>query len=297
MRDPQEFDHFTLAAHRYALIAAEHGEQLPAGISATPVARHVLADSVDLMPKLVDLDRLTDSQRVELIVGMQTGTASGGSLFVSALLASEATTQQIESHIAAIQVCRGPNGNRAWLRVHDPRVWLHLPRIFGDGAMRSIFGPITQWSVCFGGKWIATRLADNTLPRTARPVTAVEWAALERIGVINRVLARMGCHTVDCLDKTSPAVDALVQRGQSRHALQRVDDLVAYAMLGMTIHPRFDESAIALRAITDHERDIGDTDSGFSDASVVDALMAVPPEQWILASHQLNKQTQGEGLP
>lgn len=297
MRDLGVFDHLLFSTHRYALVAAEHGEQLPNGIPAKPIARHALTDSVDLMPRLVDLNRLSDAQRAELIDVLQRATAFGGGSVLSVLLTSEATVQQIESHVAAIQLCRGPTGDRAWLRVHDPRVWLHLPRIFGDDAMLSLFGPITRWSVCIGGRWISTRPTNGTLPRTASRADAEQWAALERVGVVNRVLARMGCLTADCLDKHSPAIDALVLRGQSRHALERVADLVAYATLGMTIHPRFDESAVALRAIDDHVRDINGSDSDGNDASVVDALIAVPQEQWSFACRQLNDQNNREHVP
>ena len=73
-------------------------------------------------------------------------------------------------------------------------------------------------------------------------------------------------------------------------------DLVAFATLGSIVHPRFDESAVALCVIGEHERARrnADVDDG---SSVIDALQAISKEQWVLAKRELDAANNKEATP
>lgn len=73
------------------------------------------------------------------------------------------------------------------------------------------------------------------------------WTAFERIGVVNRVLARLKAETekkaqsVSDLLGISQRVDELAERASEVHHLDRQDDQVEFCLLGLNVHARFDE--------------------------------------------------------
>ncbi len=281
-------DHRLLARHQFALVAAERLNRLPACVKGRRVVRGALADSADLMPTLIELGGLVTEHVDQLLESFEKDNAAGDLPVFSALLESDASVEHLESHLAATQTRLGPRGERAWLRVHDPRVWLHLPRIFSSTELREVFGPMTAWTVFIGGGWITTQAPRDDGGRPGAGLAgAAQWAALERVGAINRVLATQGWSSRDDLDARTPAVDALLVRGRERHGLQRLADLVAYANLGMTVHPRFDESIVALSAIETYEQECLE-DGSEADSSVVDALLAIATDEWVRARRELD---------
>lgn len=279
--------HRLLTGNRYALVAAENRHQLPAEIVALPIAQGVLADSAELMPVLIETDRLSEGQRVVLMNCMDGARASGEAPILSALLASEAPAQRLVSHIAAAQLRGNDKGETAWLRMHDPRVWLHLPRIVNDSDLRALYGPVTRWSVCIGGQWVANEPTEGHQSRSNWSRTnAAQWAALGRIGPVNRVLAKLRLLSHEELIEHSQQIDELVARAESFYGLTAAADLVAFATLGMTIHPRFDEFPIATHARDEYEKSKHRPDAE-SDFNVVDAFLAITPEQWTLGKRAL----------
>lgn len=279
------FDHRLLRSHRFALVAAEYRDRLPPNVMAPSISSGELADSAELTPGLISLNQLTASQFDALTARLEEDSLEGRAPLLSALLETDVSADRVVSHVAAVQLQSGPRGERAWLRIHDPRVWVHLPRIVEPARVRAFFGPMTAWSVCIGGSWV------RTTPPVDAKISALitkfrhdprQWAALQRIGVVNRVLARYGWLSYRDIVERSAAIDDLVARGQSRHDLTSVADLVEYAILGTTIHSRFDELPVALNAIKAHAENRRPQDAD-DDASVMDELRAIPDAQWIQA--------------
>lgn len=290
-------DHRLLAQHRFALVASERLGQLPAGIEGRRVARGAFRDSAELMPTLIELNRLETARVDELLECAERDRALGNLPVLSALLDSDASVEQAEYHLAATQERRGPSGAKAWLRVHDPRVWLHLPRVLGDVELRAVFGPANAWTVFYGDHWITTHppFIDHARQRFT-PDAAAQWAALERVGAVNRVLGARGWMSRHDLEARGAAIDSMVVRGRSRHGLHRMTDLVAYASLGIGIHPRFDEASVALEAIEEHERERG-KDGCEPDSSIVDALQVISSDQWLRARRELEADARQEPSP
>lgn len=273
-------DHRLFTAHSHGLVAAEQRGQLPDDVQVTELARGVLADSANLMPVLVDLRRLSEQQRRQLIEATEVAWHEGEVPVMATLLTTDVETERLASHLARVQVSNGPAGERAWLRLHDPRVWVQLPRALGDQGVHSLLGAIQEWTVCLHGRWVTTRASDVTSTQwfaTTR-LRAEQWAALGRVGCVNRVLARNGWRDHENILERSAEIDELVARAQARHGLQQVEDLVAYASLGLQVHSRFDEHPIALQAIETLRRE-QEADEP-RDATAMDALSSITQEQW-----------------
>lgn len=280
-------DRRMLNRHRFAIVAAESMAELPKGIEGRRIVHKRLSDSAELMPSVVELDRLDVLGRDALLDTIDASEASGQRPVVSALLESPVSVERVVLHLARSQVRAGPGGVHAWMRIHDPRVWLHFFRVLGESDLRALFGPITGWTVWLAGHWITTSPSDGAAHPRERELDSVQqWAALHRVGAVNRVLANRGWSTHDGLSRHASAIDALIVRGSTRHGLERLSDLVDYATLGVAIHPRFDETSVAVQAVAAHRTHAAGGDQ--ADASVVDALLAIPADAWARASTEFD---------
>lgn len=273
-------DHTLFTAHSHGLVAAEQRGRLPDDVQAIALAQGVLADSANLMPVLVDLRRLSEQQRRQLIEAAELACSEGEGPLMTTLLTADVETQRLAGHLARMHVSNGPAGVCAWLRLHDPRVWVQLPRVLGHQEAHSLLGPIKAWTVYLHGKWMTTRASDATSAQwpATTSLRAEQWAALSRVGCVNRVLARNGWWDHEDILERSAEIDELVVRAQARHGLRQTEDLVAYACLGLQVHSRFDEHPIALEAI---ETLRGEQEANeLRDATAMDALSSITHEQW-----------------
>lgn len=263
----QPLDHRLLASHAYGLVAAECLAELPGDVPRLPTAQGALADSAALLPVLVPLRTLPAQTIGALQEDVEAQAAAGEAPLFCALLDSAASPERLQAHLGLVQLITGPAGRRAWLRLHDARVWLQLRRLLSEAQLGAILGPITRWSVLVQGELVSHESAA-VVPARRLHADAQDWERVMRIGVVNRVLARRDMATAAEVDRHSPAVDALVQRGQERHGLSRTEELVEYACLGLAVHPRFDEHPEVLRMLA---RDA-------SPDAVMDTLLSIDPE-------------------
>lgn len=263
----QPLDHRLLASHAYGLVAAECLAQLPGCVPRLTTAQGVLADSTALLPVLVPMQALPAQTIGALQETVEVQCAAGEAPLFCALLDSAASPERLQAHLGLVQLVTGPSGRRAWLRLHDSRVWLQLRRLLSEAQLAAILGPVTRWSVLVQGEPISH---ENSAAAPARRLhaDAQGWARVMRIGAVNRVLARLGIATAGEVDRASPAVDGLVERGQERHGLARTEDLVEYACLALAVHPRFDEHPEVLRALA----------QGASPEEVMDTLLSIDPQ-------------------
>ena len=272
-----------LEEHSYTLVAAEQLEYLPAGINITQLAPEVLADSAELMPAFISLQDLSSTQRDALLFLTLEQHEAEETVSLCTLMQSDRPAEEVRFHLARIQLCKNIMGERAWLRVHDPRVWVQLQRVLQSEVLAWLYGPISKWTICLDGEWVSTEpplAKSGSKPDHAfRRSSQQEWQALERIGIVNRALARLDLRGYANMMQHSSNLDALVSRGQTRHQIFKTSELLDYVCLGWQVHPRFDEHPIAIQAIQDYQASLKDEDAD-SDISVVYALMEIKNEQW-----------------
>jgi len=257
--------------YAFALVAPGREGQLPNGAAVHSLAEGPLAHSRDLLPSLLELASLSTRQLDELYVQVDLLQRDGDLPLLCALfeVEPECNADRLQRHLAAVQVWRGPGGSKGWLRAHDPRVWIQLQRVLRADSLQKVFGPVTSWSVPFGERW--WRVDRNEALRDVSGKTEeAEWAALKRVGAVNRALARLGLWS-DCaaVNRDSPALDELIQEAQRRHGVHRVDDLAAYAWFASVVHRDFDRHPIGMEILARAD----------GDAHLADLLEAVSKEQ------------------
>lgn len=280
---PEPIDHRLLSSHQYALVATECIDRVPQHIARLPTATGMLADSAALLPVLVHLASLAPTTLGELQQSLEDDLQEGRAPQFCTLLESDAAPKTLATHLGSVQVIANKARERAWLRVHDPRAWLQLTRILNPQQLRRLCGPIVRWTTFLHGHWM-THANDQVA--VARPLTLDEnaWAAVGRIGAVNRVLARLRITTHSEIERFSPAIDALIMRSQRLHALRRMEDLVEYASLGLTVHPCFDEHEDVVRAVRDAKAEAIQAEFNF-----IDALSAIDRQTWQRVQRELNE--------
>lgn len=155
------------------------------------------------------------------------------------------TTRQARTTVAAYLAKRlapvTPDSKPALLRLYDPRVLEHLPRILERWQLSALLGPIDRWVYldtesrlrCLEPHTDKRRLGDLKL-------TMQQWCAIKRIGQVNRYreLYRTLPGSAG-LQKASPAdVDALIVAAQEAGLRER-QDTATFVLHGLTTHSDF----------------------------------------------------------
>ena len=251
---------------------------------------HEFAHDSAWMPSLIELRALSRMQRDKLIGTIENYRKEFGGDFLCALLCSKANCDRIASHLSGIQLAKGRGRQRAWLRFHDPRVQLQIQRILSLGELAALCGPIDIWRICLNGVWHELKCPrEGNAPIASLRYTQSHWEALQRVGVVNRALARLGIRDYDAIVEISPVLDELAHRAAVRHGIDRTSDLVEYVCLGAKTHPHFDEHSIVLQAIENEKntREVGD-----EDGYVIDALNTIDDTKWQRIKQELQLQNE-----
>lgn len=273
---PQGQLHRLLREHRFALVSAEALEQIPSECRPLSTTTEALRDSDELLPKLIDLNELTPDSRSNLLDACI--DPSDRAPLAMVLLRSDVQPSTMAAHLGRAQIAQSIGGERAWLRIHDPRVWVQLNRVLSDAQLNSLMGPSQRWTFFFDGRWFTQ---ENTGAREiGNRFDARSWSALERIGIVNRVLARMQSEveTMDSIHCTSVTADQLAQRAIEHHHISNLDDQVEFCLLGLRVHSQFDEHP-QVRKILARVAD---------DPSAFDELLANDGIYWRNISQTLN---------
>jgi hypothetical protein len=236
---PQGELHRLLINHRFALVSASEIDRMPGGSTLHSTAAGALQASDELLPRLVDLTELQPDQRDEFLNACVSSADEEPPAVV--LLKSDAEPELLAAHLGSMQIARSASAEKAWLRVHDPRVWFQLNRVLSVERMNTLMGPIGLWTFFLGGQWVSQ---ENTGPRMAvSRFDDITWSALERIGVVNRVISRIepAPKVLEYMLLISQKADQLAERAGRRYQLTRLDDQVEFCLLGLRVHAQFDE--------------------------------------------------------
>jgi hypothetical protein len=278
-----------LKNHDYGLVAAEDADSLPKQVPMISLAVGAMAPNRDLLPYLIDLKALDDTVGLNLLVYMQDQVDQGDNPVIKSLIKTRYDTSQIKSYFAKAQVCKNKNNETAWLRIHDPKVWIHLERSLTKNVFHALMSPVQTWTIFYDDEWIShnfDELSESSKPRFSSTVDHSAWNALGRIGLVNRSLQRLELSGYQQAVKYSAILDSAVERGQSRHQLQRIDDVVDYVVLAWHIHPRFDEHELALNAAKQYQTELASGEP-VSDTSIADAFCAIARSNWPLMRNEL----------
>ena len=237
------FEHRLLREHNYALLDPTGREAIPEDLATLPLLPSDMAeDSEHLLPRLIPLHPLSHDQRGALLDIMES-LKSGVSPPLCALLDSEAESSRLALHLKEVQVLKSYRGtavDKTWLRVHDPRVFIHLHRILPGEDHSGLFGPVSRWTIPFNGEWHSFARSDSG---ATSPYPRQRWprARIADIGIINSVLSRLGvAHYRDAM-AVSPDIETQIGRARTSHGLDDTEDLVEFASLTLSVARHFDQ--------------------------------------------------------
>lgn len=195
------------------------GQLESAGWSLAPER---LRDSALMLPYLLPLDALDQSDQTACC----------------ALLESDQGAHMLAAHLRRQLVMIGPDGLSMLLRLYDARVMAQLRWILTTNQIAALLGPVRCWSFEYRGQR-ETLSREGSQPNRGWHPTPVQYVQIERIGLINRVLAKADAASAAAVSADGQAIDVWLRRGLD-HGLARQQDLVTFGLQGLTRHADFD---------------------------------------------------------
>lgn len=258
--------------HRFALIdrMATDCTALPARLGLEPLVPPLIARDADSTPALVDLRALAEPAWNAVLDNIDAVLQRNAQPWFCCFLNVEegTSTSAVIEHLKYRLIINSPQG-RALLRYYDPRVLRHLDWIFQAAQLRTLFGPITQWTLIEGGAPVS-RWRPEADPGSWR-VNATTRVLLDRVGLINQALSRHGagvtathrqCSEGEFAYRARTAADALNVAGH-QYGLTEDDDLICFAVHALHHGPDFHQRPM-LRALL---AEVRQSQRSYADAS------------------------------
>lgn len=192
-----------------------------------------------LMPRLLDLRRLTDAMRIELLERSLRQQRISRHPYFSALLNSKAGAREVCMHLARQLVVTTPGQSRALLRFYDPRVFEHLRWLLTGPQLDVLLGPIETWSWHeLDGQWRTHQRAEDPSSQRLR-LHPGQWDTLARLDLLNKTLRAIERHDPALMcDETVPErADALLGIAYRDHGLVEPDDRCLFAVQATVFDP------------------------------------------------------------
>ncbi|TCS33313.1 uncharacterized protein DUF4123 [Paucimonas lemoignei] len=267
-----------LADHQYALLDRVANAGIPEDWPLVPLAPQGFENEEHLLPALIPLQEMSAAQQEDLLEMLDRAQDSGDVPVVVTFLASDVDLERMRLHWTRQLMIYLPGGGRALLRSYDPRVFMQLRWMFTPAQLGRLFGPIDKWTVYNGQSWQSHARPDGT-HSTASPIDTGQAIQLGRIGQINQVLAQFSATHLPELESVSRKIHSLLVRAQE-HGLMAEQELIAFAMHGMTVHPNFYRHPDIARRIAEIDR---------SEQTYLDAIASIDAAHWQRIAQGLGK--------
>lgn len=170
---------------------------------------------------------------------------------------------------------RRPNGDSWVLRVWDPRVIAHLPRVLAPSQWKAVTGISDTWytfgiDAAFADAM--TTLKGSDLPPAPHPfqLDTRTWVALERIGPINQIISLAEEWGLPVGTALMQKVDGLVKKCVEL-GFEAEQDLLVFAACALTSHECFDEHPLVQSALNLARRER---------QSLAEAVGLLPEQLW-----------------
>lgn len=274
-----DFDHHLLRANAFALVAPTVLDDLPSGVTATPLVPRGLEASAHLMPGLIDLRALKQDVADALLEQLHAAHINGVAPLVDLLVDTKLDAEAFARHWNNVQLVSPVPGQSAWLRLHDPRVLHQLLRMLEQDQRAALFGRVQTMTYWLCGVWVATdaNAAVATDPASPfAPPARWDWKRIERIGIINRALHEAGTQG-EAMHSNGHAVEQLIAYAAQRYHLTSTADLVEFAKRGLTISTLFDTHPQIAPAMMPNDDD--------DDSTLADRLALIDEDVWQAIRH------------
>jgi len=233
-------DHRFLFGQDFALInPLQVDSGLWSDLPTVPLAQDTVAHQEHLVPRLLELRRLDDAVRVDLLERSRRHGRNSRHPYFSALLRTGASEWDVRAQLSRQLLTRAPDGSRALLRYYDPRVFRHLRWLLSDQQLRCLLGCVETWSWCAGsGEWQVQHRGERSLLSTLR-LQPGQWEALQRLDLLHRALRQLGrlVPGFDDDDAVARRADALLATAYQEQGLTDPADRCLFAVQAIAIHP------------------------------------------------------------
>jgi hypothetical protein len=272
------FDHRALQRHAFGIADANALQDLPEGITGTPLVPQELDGSAHLMPVLLDFRTMPANQADTLLEHLYDCQVNGVPPPVGLLIQTDDDAGTFVHRWNALQIATPGPGNKVWLRVHDSRVLHQLLRILTPAQTRRVFGRAEAFTYWVGGGWVTVHPpAPDDAEGSVAPVQSSlgrwDWQRVELIGAINRALQRAGINGADALLAKGALAEQLMERATVSYGLTSREDKVEFAARGLITNTKFDQHPQIAAAI------IGGKDAD-GDATLADRLALIDEQVW-----------------
>lgn len=153
---------------------------------------------------------------------------------------------------AAARIVR-PRGSRWPLRLWDPRVLPHLPRVLPARQWRAVEALAQDWMFVDALGRITSvpkmNAADHPPGQTPLRIDATTWSGLTRIGPVNQTLALASKWGMRCDDALICRIDRAIAPCHG-YGFSGEQDALVFATCAVVSHERFDEHPAVARLIT-----------------------------------------------
>jgi len=182
-----------LSHHQYAIVDCAHLFPQPWTESAPmmPLIPNDMRGDAEDMPALLPLDDPGAPWMLDLLGDLTRCERFDSRPPIVNLIAVPKGTdpKALSRHLKERLVVHFPEG-KAYLKYFLPDTFVHLKRILPPALLQALYGPVSSWTVYFQKQWVSepTPGITENVP-VFWDVTAEQYAALERIQLVNRVLS------------------------------------------------------------------------------------------------------------
>ncbi|MBD2827039.1 DUF4123 domain-containing protein [Xenorhabdus szentirmaii] len=231
-----------LENHRYALIDRALFPELEVELPVIEVVSPLLEPQANLYPWLISMHELSAKQWVNLFTHISESIEGKVQPMVSLFFDSELPPEEMKNRLVHGLYIQNESRKGFILRYYDPRVLFHLSWLWDINTFRSQLAvdAIKNWTFYLEGEWHTLSFAEKE-PTKIAPAN-IKINSVHRIGMINQALAKMPSITERNERKNmSIEIENLFQVALEKFKLTHRNDLVAFAVCGVTIHSLFYE--------------------------------------------------------
>jgi hypothetical protein len=229
------------ARHDYALVDRQMLDPEPwrEALPLQVLVPKALRGDEEKMPGLISLRKLNSEQIERLAANLQAAKERREPRFIACLLTvGDEPPYGIGIHMTRRLLMHTPDG-RYFLRYYDPRVFVHLSRIFPVTLFAALYGPLTHWSIPFQDEWITLPYPETPLRREFWSLDAEQRLGIGRILPINRALAYWAedhgpWKNLDHYRAAAECADRLVEQAIREHGIEGGDALIEFTLDGLT---------------------------------------------------------------
>lgn len=215
-----------------------YGEFNSEGIEMTPCIPPRMGNGQDLMPRLIDVKKLSSFQIVRIMETIRQQLEEDHPFAICAILDSETDIEELAEHISQFLIGPGTHGENLLWRYFDPRVFSTTISIFSNVQREALLGPIKTWKFIWFRQWWSISSEQKEVDYleifdTGWPGSK-QWLAISQSRMLNRVLKKLYSEekigTKFLLDSSKAASGYLVE-GLSYLHLSEEEDRVEFAYL------------------------------------------------------------------